>query len=217
MTASHGLPQETKSLTLDDLKETKPEYISNIAVNHWKKDKESVDNYEILTMSPSVIERLDYRQQEGRKQFEGLEPEDVKLSDAMATSAAAISSHMGKYDISVLGLTRFHTLLGLEMGARMISDIQAVKNEDVVCKVRWMTTCDVVINVTKLSGLMSTLFIHNNGYICCNFKYIYIYIDRQIGHRSLVVMFPTTRRAMACRNDTHTAVRCLIQVWSVKI
>ena len=143
MTASYIPLQGTKSLNLVDLKDTKPEYISNIVVNRWEKNDESVDNYELLTMSPTVIERLDRRQQE--PQFKGkLETKDVKLSDAMATSAAAISSHMGKYDTSVHGLTRFHTLLGLEMGARMISDIQAVKNEGVLCKVRWMTTCNVL-------------------------------------------------------------------------
>ena len=79
MTASHIHLQETKSLNLVDLKDTKPEYISNIVVNRWEKNDESVDNYELLTMSPTVIERLDRRQQEG--QFEGkLEPKDVKLS-----------------------------------------------------------------------------------------------------------------------------------------
>ena len=96
---------------------------------------DSSDNYEILTMSPSVIERLDRRPKE-KLQFEGkLEPEDVKLSNAMATSAAAISRHMGKYDTSIQGLTRLHTLLGLEMGATMISDIQSVKKESVLWKV----------------------------------------------------------------------------------
>ena len=142
MRASHiSLQEKGKTLNLADLKEIIPEYISNIVVNSWKKNDESVDNYELLTMSPTVIERLDCGPQEG--EFKGkLEPKDVKLSDAMATSAAAISSHMGKYDTSVQGLTRFHTLLGLEMGATMISDIQSVKKEGVVCKVRWMATCD---------------------------------------------------------------------------
>ena len=53
----------------------------------------------------------------------------------MATSAVAISRHMGKYDTSIQGLTRLHTLLGLEMGAPMISDIQSVKKESVLWKV----------------------------------------------------------------------------------
>ena len=103
------------------------------------RNDDSDENYEILTMSPSVIERLDRRPQE--EQFEKkLEPEDVKLSAAMATSAAAISTHMGKYDRSLQGLTRFHTLLGLEMGATMISDIQAVQNESMLMKVCCLST-----------------------------------------------------------------------------
>ena len=121
-------------LNLKDLEGMKPEYLSNIVANRWMRD-DSSDNHEILTMSPSVIERLDRRPQE-KLQFEGkLEPEDVKLSNAMATSAAAISRHMGKYDTSIQGLTRLHTLLGLEMGATMISDIQSVKKESVLWKV----------------------------------------------------------------------------------
>ena len=106
-----------------------------MTVNRWKRNDGSDKNYEILTMSPSVIERLDLRPQE--RQFEGkLEPKDVKLSDAMATSAAAISMQMGKYDE---GLTRFHTLLGLEMGARMISDIQSVKKKSILWRVCCLT------------------------------------------------------------------------------
>ena len=125
--------RKKKPLNLKDLEGMKPEYLSNIVVNRWMRD-DSSDNYEILTMSPSVIERLDRRSKE--PQFEGkLKPEDVKLSNAMATSAAAISSHMGKYDTSIQGLTRLHTLLGLEMGAAMISDIQSVKKESVQWKV----------------------------------------------------------------------------------
>ena len=117
----------------------KPEYLSNIVVNRWMRSEDSDGNYEILTMSPSVIERLDRKPQE--RQFEGkLEPEDVKLSAAMATSAAAISTHMGKYDNSIQGLTRFHTLLGLEMGATMISDIKAVEKEGMLWKVCCLTT-----------------------------------------------------------------------------
>lgn len=121
-------------------------------VNRWKLSEESDENYELLTMSsrpstwidPSTgielstaIERFD--RDPKKKQFEGqLEPANIKLSDAMATSAAALSQHMGKYDNSVEGLTRFHTLLGLEMGATMISDYKSVRNESVVLRVCWL-------------------------------------------------------------------------------
>ena len=85
-------------------------------------------------MSPTGIERLDRKPDE--VQFQGkLEPKDIKLSDAMATSAAAISNHMGKYDYSVQGMTRLHTLLGLEMGATVISDIHSVEKESLASKV----------------------------------------------------------------------------------
>ena len=131
---AHTSGSKTSSaLSLEDLKGIKPEYISNIVVNRWKESDESTgENYELLTMSSSGIECLDTK----KRKFDAdkLKPADIKLSDAMATSAAALSQHMGKYD-SVEGLTRFHTLLGLEMGATMISDYEAVKNERVVLKV----------------------------------------------------------------------------------
>lgn len=142
---------ETRSLSLADLKDTKPEYLSNIVVNRWKLSEKSEENYELLTMSSSGIERLDRTPRPKTqgpdprpKQFEGrLEPADIKLSDAMATSAAALSEHMGKYDNSVEGLTRFHTLLGLEMGATMISDYRSVRNDSIVLRVCCFTCLSV--------------------------------------------------------------------------
>ena len=48
-------------------------------------------------MSPTVIERLD--RHEGQVQLERrLEPKDVELSAAMATSAAAVARNMGAYE-----------------------------------------------------------------------------------------------------------------------
>ena len=98
----------------------KPEYISNIVVNRWKNNEKDKKNYALLTMSPSGIERFD---QHGERQFKGrLDPGKIELSEAMATSAAALSYHMGKYEDSVEGLIRLYTILGLEMGAMQISD-----------------------------------------------------------------------------------------------
>ena len=130
----HGRAVETRSLTLADLKDMKPEYLSNMVVNRWKMSHESQEKYELLTMSPTEIERFD--RDPNKMQFEGKrEPEDVKLSEAMATSAAALSTHMGKYDHSIAGLTRLHTILGLEMGATMISDVKSLKIESLALKV----------------------------------------------------------------------------------
>ena len=107
-------------LTLADLKDVKPKYISNIVVNRWKNDARDKKNYALLTMSPAGIERFD---QCGKRQFEGkLEPKDIMLSEAMAISAAALSKHMGKYEESTEGLIRLQTILGLEMSTTKISD-----------------------------------------------------------------------------------------------
>ena len=132
----------TRSLSLADLRDTKPEYLSNMVVNRWKLSEESEEGYELLTMSSTGIVRLDRTR--GPDPFRGkLGPADIKLSDAMATSAAALSHHMGKYDNSVEGLTRFHTLLGLEMGATLISDYRSGRDEHIVFRVCCLTCLSV--------------------------------------------------------------------------
>lgn len=109
-------------------------------------------------MSPTTIERL--VEKPGQNPFEGkLEPKDIKLSDAMATSAAALSAHMGKFDNSVQGLTRLHTLLGFEMGANMITDMQSVKKETLFWKVRWMSTCISTISMKHGHPILAVLFL----------------------------------------------------------
>ena len=126
--------EEVRPLTLADLKGIKPEYLANIVVNRWKKSAESQNSYELLTMSPTEIERID--RDPNKEQFKDrLEPEDLMLSDVMATSAAALSTHMGKYDYSIKGLSRLHTVLQLEMGATMISDVKSVKRESFTMRV----------------------------------------------------------------------------------
>ena len=122
----------------------KPEYISNIVVNRWKNNEKDKTNYTLLTMSPSGIQRFD---QSGKGQFEGkLEPKDIMLSEAMATSAAALSKHMGKYEESIEGLTRLYTILGLEMGATKKSDKCATDIPAVCCVSRVSSLCSHVSN-----------------------------------------------------------------------
>lgn len=107
-----------------------PEYISNVTVHDWKKNENSDRDSAPLTMSPTKIERLDC-DPSSFEQFKGkLEPRDVELSDAMATSAAAISG----YDSS-LKMIHLHTILGFEMGITMISNFKAIKTESCFMKV----------------------------------------------------------------------------------
>ena len=72
-----------------------------------------------------------------RNMFSGkMEPKDIKLSQAMAISAAAVSTHMGAYEQKGENYTHILTILGLEMGASMVGDIASKRNEDRLFKVR---------------------------------------------------------------------------------
>ena len=117
---------ESGPLTLGDLgPDMKPQYMSNMVVNEWSLDEDEKQTYELLVMSPTVIERLDRR--EGQVQFEGkLEPTDVKLSAAMATSAAAVARNMGAYENSTEGLKQLQVVLGLGMDSSWVSDTQTL-------------------------------------------------------------------------------------------
>ena len=126
-------------MNLADLRGMEPEYISNMTVHNWKKNFSSDGISDLLTMSPTVIERLDRDPSTATSPFKGkLDPRDVQLSDAMATSAAAISG----YDTSVQAV-RIYTLFGLEMGASMISNFKAIKAESCFMKVRTCFSIDM--------------------------------------------------------------------------
>ena len=122
--------EQARSLSLADLEDVRPHYISNIVVNEWRRTRSiSEPKYDLLTLSPSVIERVG-RQPGDSGEFDGrMEPEDVKLSDAMTTSAAAVARHMGAFNQSAESFKHIQTILGLGMGASMISDTAAVKRE----------------------------------------------------------------------------------------
>eukprot|EP00794_Sanderia_malayensis_P013871 gene13871-15319_t len=109
-------------ITLGDLANTKPTYICNVLVDNWKYKATTIKkntSYTILTLSPHIIERIDDDDvSDFTEKFIG--PQDVELSDAMATSAAVVSKHMGTFsNDTVLSL---QNLLGLTMGKSWISD-----------------------------------------------------------------------------------------------
>ena len=117
---------ESGPLTLGDLgPDMKPQYISNMVVNEWSLDEDEKQTYELLVMSPTVIERLDHR--ESKHQFQGsLEPKDVKLSAAMATSAAAVARNMGAYENSTEAFKQLQVVLGMGMDSSWVSDTQTL-------------------------------------------------------------------------------------------
>ena len=124
-------PANKRSLNLADLRDLDPEYISNMTIHSWKKEEDSDSDDDLLTMSPTTIERLDRDPSTVDPFKDRLRPRDIELSDAMATSAAAISG----YDDN-LEVLRLSTILGLEMGASMISNLEAIKKEGWLMKVR---------------------------------------------------------------------------------
>mgnify|MGYP006973423895 FL=1 len=66
-------------------------------------------------MSSSSLERIDNIT--SKNQFENrLHPSHIKLSQAMATSAAVVSFHMGEYETSIDSLQSLQIMLGLGMG-----------------------------------------------------------------------------------------------------
>ena len=142
-------PANERSLNLADLRDLDPkyiypEYISNMTIHSWKKKGDSDSDDDLLTTSPTTIERLDRDpstvDQSPDDPFTGkLGPQDIELSDAMATSAAAISRYDNNFEV-----LRLSTILGLEMGATVISNLEAIKKEIWLMKVRGCPTRDQI-------------------------------------------------------------------------
>ena len=133
-----------RSLNLADLRDLEPEYISNMTIHSWKEEEDSDSDDDLLTMSPTTIERLDrdpstVDQSPDDPFKDKLRPQDIELSDAMATSAAAISRYDNNFEV-----LRLSTILGLEMGATVISNLEAIKKERWLMKVRGFPTRDQI-------------------------------------------------------------------------
>ena len=132
-------PVKKRSLNLADLRGLEPEYISNMTIHSWKEEADSDTDDDLLTMSPTTIERLDRGPSTVDPFKDMLRPQDIELSDAMATSAAAISGYGDN-----LKELRVATILGLEMGATVISNLEAIKKEGWLMKVRGCSTRDQI-------------------------------------------------------------------------
>ncbi len=58
-----------------------------------------------------------------------LTPSDIKLSSAMAMSAAALSPYLGKYEEHERQLTHIFTVCGAEMAADIVYDMKGERSE----------------------------------------------------------------------------------------
>ena len=69
--------------------------------------------------------------------FEGrLEPGDIKLSSAMAMSAAAVSPYLGKYEDEERQATHILTVLGMNMAANTVYNLKGERDEHRCSKVK---------------------------------------------------------------------------------
>ena len=139
--SSQDLNGDEKELTLDDLKDRVPKFISNITVNDWQIDSRNGPSHHLLAFStedvkvvgkyvdengesidpPSFCEKHDGNHGQSRA-CRGFTPEHMRLSHAMAISGAAMSFDMGSYESGLDMVLDLLSLLGLGFGAEMASD-----------------------------------------------------------------------------------------------
>lgn len=145
----------SRALTLEDLDDVKPIYIGGITVNKWRRTTSPKElDYELLTMSPNGIERLDRPLHES--EFVGkLMPVDVFLSDAMATSAAAVDHHMGAYEGDDASFKDLKVMLGISMGTAVVADERHEGKRN--CLIQFLP---LVIEVLRILPLMLCLILY---------------------------------------------------------
>ena len=126
----------SQALTLDDLHDLTPSYIGCITSNQWRRTPSPREaHYELLTMSPRDITRLDRPQDE--QELRGkLTPMDMYLSEVTATSASAINYHMGSMQGDEAAFKDLKVLLGLSVGASIVSDERHEKNRPTCLQVK---------------------------------------------------------------------------------
>ena len=131
-----GMDESYQPLTMADLEDLAPMYISNTTVNTWRRSPTDKHPFEILTLTPREIRRLDSPYSEDVF-MNKLEPEGVMLSEAMAMSGAAVSQRMGKYDANREILTDFKIIFGIAMGASILSDPPSSRKGNYSIQVRF--------------------------------------------------------------------------------
>ena len=115
-------------LTMADLENIPPFYISNTTVNSWRRTPGDKRSFELLTITPREIRRIDSPYDEDVF-LEKLEPEDILLSEAMAMSAAALSQQMGKYS-GLEVYTDMRIALGVAFGGTISSDRRGKRRQN---------------------------------------------------------------------------------------
>jgi len=113
---------DTDELTLDDLKEISPIFISNITVNDWQISCDAKSSHQLISFSSQGVKLIGSEWEKAAKLSECFTPEYMRLSAAMAISGAAVSYGMGIYETSLDMVLDLLNLLGIGMGDEMVSD-----------------------------------------------------------------------------------------------
>ena len=109
-------------------------------MNNWKRTPDDEESYELLTLTPREIQRLDSPYEEDTF-MDKLESDDIRLSEAMALSAASLSPHLGLQvvgdtsQVKHLG-TDLMIIVGAAMGTSILSDLQTEGRKNMLYKVR---------------------------------------------------------------------------------
>lgn len=114
--------RDTDELTLDDLKETLPIFISNITVNDWQISSDAKSSHQLIAFSSKGVKLIGSEWEKATKLSECFTPEYMRLSAAMAISGAAVSYDMGSYESRLDMVLDLLNLLGIGMGDEMVSD-----------------------------------------------------------------------------------------------
>jgi len=101
-----------------DLVDVQPTYHCNVTVNNWRKTSSiHSKDFEVLTFSPTAIQRIDRRESDEEFDSAGfIRPKDIPLSEAMMTSSAALSYDVGGFEDHSHSFREIRVLFGLGFG-----------------------------------------------------------------------------------------------------
>ena len=94
----------------------------------------------VTNQPPQCLQELDeFRENclSGKDFKDKLKPSDVKLSSAMAMSAAAVSPNLGKHKAEEHRFTHILTLLGMEMAAHLLYNMAGERESSFCHRVRY--------------------------------------------------------------------------------
>ena len=109
-------------LTLDDLKDVSPIFISNITVNDWQISSDAKSSHQLISFSSKGVELIGNDWEKPSGLSECFKPKHMRLSAAMAISGAAVSYDMGRRESRLNMVLDLLNLLGIGMGDEMVSD-----------------------------------------------------------------------------------------------